>query len=683
MRKISVLGLLILLMNNLHAQPVSLHPVNQHYFLFKGKPTVLVASTEHYGSVVNPDFNFVKYLETIRGIGLNHTRMWCGDYIEVIGDFCMGSNTSAPLSGKFLAPWARSNEPGFAAGGNKFDLDKWNPDYFTRLHVFMKKAEEQGIVVEVMLFFVGPNWKLLPMNPANNINNTTNIPGIDYLTLNNGNILDYQKKFCLKIINELNQYDNIIFNIANEPWFNNQEHPGFASPARKETKEWIQQVSEWIVNEEKKLPKQHILSVDYSNEGSKIPETELQTYWKNISVFNHHYDKEAESVKLNYGIKRALSFNETGILPVSTPLYRIQGWQYLMSGGALYNHLDFSFQVGYEDGNGTSEFICNTYKAGTDKNIKYEMASLLRFFNSIDFVNMRPTDQFFTYYWGNQTVCALENPGKEYAAYIHGGSNEGALGIQLLPGSYEMFWITPSKGNIIQRDELKTTPEGTLWFGKYPQYNEDLAILIKNQVPAYDVFPVFTERKFSSYWKPETGWNPFTNDVKPVSDLTPLFHVYTGGINTGENETGKIDLQFKGDKQISVPEGKYCLKFSPKAKVSIAGVTYKDSKTISVREHGSSKYEEYICDFSTYQYCGKFHFKYWLPVGAKYKVMGKVDEVEITGTGKWETVVINLQKELFTHHTLLWLENKNDTPVDIYIDDVFFYKGVLPAENTR
>jgi len=63
--------------------------------------------------------------------------------------------------------------------------------------------------------------------------------------------------------------------------------------------------------------------------------------------------------------------------------------------------------------------------------------------------------------------------------------------------------------------------------------------------------------------------------------------------------------------------------------------------------------------------------------------MGKVDEVEITGTGKWETVVINLQKELFTHHTLLWLENKNDTPVDIYIDDVFFYKGVLPAENTR
>ncbi|GEM_PF-1058606 len=683
MKKNLIFSLLTMFYVSLSAQPILLHPENQHYFMFKGKPTILVASTEHYGSVINPDFDFEKYLKTLRWTGLNHTRIWLGDYVEQPGDFCIAQNTSAPLPGKFLAPWARSNEPGFAAGGNKFDLDQWNPDYFTRLHAFMKKAEEHGIVVEIMLFFVGPNWKLLPMNPANNINDTKNIEGVDYLTLNNGNILDYQKKYCLKMINELNQYDNIIFNIANEPWFSNQEHPGFASPARKETKEWIQQVSEWIVNEEKKLPKQHILSVDYSNEGFKIPDAELQTYWKNISVFNHHYDKDAESAKLNYGINRVLSFNETGIMPVSTPLYRIQGWQYLMSGGALYDNLDFTFQVGNEDGKGTTEFVCNHYKGCTDIDVKYQMADLLKFFNSIDFIHMRPTDKLLTYYWGNQIVCALENPGKDYAAYIHGGSNEGALGLALVAGSYELFWITPADGKIFQREVLQTQPDGSLWFGKYPEYKEDLTILIKKQVSAYDVFPVFTERKFDSYWKPETGWNPFTNDVKPISELVPLFHVYTGGINTGENETGKIDLQFKGDKQISVPEGKFCMKFSPKIKNSIAGATYKHTKTLSVREHGSSKFEEYICDFSTYQYCGKFHFKYWLPAGAKYKVMGKVDEVEITGTGKWETVIINLQKELFTHHSLLWLENKNETPVDIYIDDVFFYKGVLPEEGVQ
>jgi len=30
-------------------QPIQLHPENPHYFLWRGKPTVLVASTEHYG----------------------------------------------------------------------------------------------------------------------------------------------------------------------------------------------------------------------------------------------------------------------------------------------------------------------------------------------------------------------------------------------------------------------------------------------------------------------------------------------------------------------------------------------------------------------------------------------------------------------------------------------------------
>jgi len=36
----------------LSAQPISLHPENQHYFLYKNKPTVLITSGEHYGGTV-------------------------------------------------------------------------------------------------------------------------------------------------------------------------------------------------------------------------------------------------------------------------------------------------------------------------------------------------------------------------------------------------------------------------------------------------------------------------------------------------------------------------------------------------------------------------------------------------------------------------------------------------------
>src|SRR5262249_27564460 len=32
--------------------PISIHPDNPKYFLFRGKPLVLITATEHYGSVI-------------------------------------------------------------------------------------------------------------------------------------------------------------------------------------------------------------------------------------------------------------------------------------------------------------------------------------------------------------------------------------------------------------------------------------------------------------------------------------------------------------------------------------------------------------------------------------------------------------------------------------------------------
>ena len=53
------LPLLFLLITALAAgpKPISLHPDNPHYFLFRGKPTVLITSGEHYGAVLNLDFD--------------------------------------------------------------------------------------------------------------------------------------------------------------------------------------------------------------------------------------------------------------------------------------------------------------------------------------------------------------------------------------------------------------------------------------------------------------------------------------------------------------------------------------------------------------------------------------------------------------------------------------------------
>src|SRR6266700_2657178 len=114
-----------------------LHPRNPHYFLFRGKPAVLVTSGEHYGAVLNLDFDFVKYLDTLHADKLNLTRTFSGAYCEPSGSFNIKSNTLAPARGRFIAPWARSDTPGYPNGGNKFDLTKWNEEYFTRLKQFI------------------------------------------------------------------------------------------------------------------------------------------------------------------------------------------------------------------------------------------------------------------------------------------------------------------------------------------------------------------------------------------------------------------------------------------------------------------------------------------------------------------------------------------------------------------
>lgn len=55
-------------------KPISQHPENPHYFLFRGKPVILIGSTEHYGAVMNLDFDYNVYLEEIAENGLNITR---------------------------------------------------------------------------------------------------------------------------------------------------------------------------------------------------------------------------------------------------------------------------------------------------------------------------------------------------------------------------------------------------------------------------------------------------------------------------------------------------------------------------------------------------------------------------------------------------------------------------------
>ena len=156
-------------------KPLALHPDNPHYFLFRGRPAVLITSGEHYGAVLNLDFDYVRYLETLKSHGFNLTRTFSGTYREVPGSFNITGNTLAPAPARFVCPWARSDMPGASDGGNKFDLTRWEDAYFKRLKDFVKEAGDRGIVVELVLFctmYDDKLWAASPMNTRNNVNGT-------------------------------------------------------------------------------------------------------------------------------------------------------------------------------------------------------------------------------------------------------------------------------------------------------------------------------------------------------------------------------------------------------------------------------------------------------------------------------------------------------------------------------
>src|SRR5689334_11164751 len=118
-------------------KPLALHPANPHYFLFRKKPAILVTSGEHYGAVLNLDFDYVRYLDTLHANGLNLTRTWSGSYREIANTFGITDNTLAPRPNRYVCPWARSGTSGYSDGGNKFDLTRWDAAYFQRLKDFM------------------------------------------------------------------------------------------------------------------------------------------------------------------------------------------------------------------------------------------------------------------------------------------------------------------------------------------------------------------------------------------------------------------------------------------------------------------------------------------------------------------------------------------------------------------
>jgi hypothetical protein len=419
--------------------PLSLHPDNPHYFLFRGEAVVLIGSTEHYGAVLNLDFDYIKYLDELGLDGLNVTRTFTGFYLEPKGAFRIAENTMAPGEGKLICPWARSSEPGYAGGGNKFDLNRWDDAYFARLKDFVSEAGKRNIIVELDLFsniYDTIQWKLSPLHVSNNINEIENIPDHkEILSLRHPGILEIQEKMVRKIIAELKGFDNLYYEVCNEPYFGDLEA----------LESWEQHMTSVIADAEKDFSLKHLISQNIANGSQKIENPNPL-----VSIFNFHYAKTPVTVEMNYSLNKVIGDNETGFSGIEDATYRTEAWGFMVAGGGLFNHLDYSFTVEHEDG---TFKIAPGQPGGGGKTFRGQMNILKTVFEELDFIAMKPSNHLIKGTGDTKaSVRLLAEEGKQYLLYANNSGSDdmnyslrysGFLNVPVSGG----YWISTMSDN--------------------------------------------------------------------------------------------------------------------------------------------------------------------------------------------------------------------------------------------
>jgi len=185
---------------------------NAHYWQFKGEPILLLGGSREDNLFQISDLE--SHLDTLSESGGNYVR-----------------NTMSDRDPGDARPFARSPD-------GRYDLDRWNPEYWDRFDLFLELTAERDIIVQIEIWdrFDHSNafWESDPYNPANNINYDFEAagfapqypehPGKNQQPFfktppsmdNNTVVLPYQLAFMHQILRHTLPHGHILYCIDNE-----------------------------------------------------------------------------------------------------------------------------------------------------------------------------------------------------------------------------------------------------------------------------------------------------------------------------------------------------------------------------------------------------------------------------------------------------------------------------------
>jgi len=491
------------------SQPISIHPENPKLFQFRGKPLALLTATEHYGAVMNRPFRFEHYLADMAQRGITITRLFT--LFRELQSAANPYSTCKPESPDYIAPFQRVG-PGTALDMQpKYDLQRPNPEFFDRLSRFLSMASDYGIIVELVLFsntYSPTVWGLNPLNAANNINDVETIPWYDYNTLRNPKLLACQEAHARQIVEAVNQYDNMIIEICNEPG-GGTGIPGSATP--EDVNAWLESMIRLAREIEAKLPNQHLIAGQEAF-AYKLPDEDhnpLDVHQfadrsfrdvdydvvnmhplSNMKYGGKHYNmggfmrgqlclRPLRDYCLDtYGEAKPLNMDEDNAAAQYKDLFgwtihRKRAWTTLMCGGH-YDMIDFS--------------IINYCETGTDesrRHLRSWMGHLSWFIHSFDLSRARPLQRLVTAQPQHTCESVFGVAGQDFAVYLAdereaeepdcGKPISGSLELQLPAGEYMVSCFDPVTG--VSSPAISVQSDGRLRF-TLPEFEHDMVVRV-------------------------------------------------------------------------------------------------------------------------------------------------------------------------------------------------------------
>lgn len=409
--------------------PLRVLAANPRYFTDGSGKAVYLTGTHTWPNLVDmvrddssPRFDFPAYLDLLERNEHNFIRLWAWDSVtwDTRANRQLGKDfvhQVAPL------PWARTG-PGNALDGKpRFDLTKFDDDYFQRLRTRVRAAGERGIYVSVMLFEgwglmhgnrgreapAGWAWRGSPFHADNNINGINGDADGDGITgevhrLAIPAVNEIQAAYIRKVVDTVNGFDNVLYEVINEGG----------------DKDWDWWVAKTIHDYERSKPKQHPVGI--TGHGAEKLDSMLASQAEWISPGRN--DGFGEDPPAWNGDKVSLLDTDH--------VWGVGGNDHWVWKSFLRGHNPI-FMDPY-DGS-----VLGTPWDPKWDSLRRNLGYTRRFARRMDLAAMSPQDGL-----ASSRYC-LANPGKEYLVYLPEG---GTLTVDLSAATGELRgeWFNPADG---------------------------------------------------------------------------------------------------------------------------------------------------------------------------------------------------------------------------------------------